>query len=188
MTWLALVLLMGLKSPLVQTARAGSISGVDFQDQVSVDGKPLLLNGMGLRQATIFHVNVYAAGLYLVTKSSNAAELLNDSNPKRMELRFMRGVGADDIKKAWNESLSKLCGDDCKMKDKVTQFLSWITDVKKSEDLVYIFHPDRLEFTQSGKTVGVIDGAEFGKMVLSVWLGENPKYPDLKNGLLGLQH
>jgi Chalcone isomerase-like len=170
---------------IVFGAQAGSISGVDFSDQTTLDGKTLVLNGMGLRQATIFHVNVYAAGLYISSKSQKAPEILADTNPKKFEMRFMRDVGAGDIKDAWEDSLGKMCGDGCKLKDKVTQFISWTTDVKKNDTLDYIFHSDRLEFTQNGKTVGVVDSADFGRLVLSVWLGENAKYKDLKNGLLG---
>jgi len=167
-------------------AQAGSIGGVDFADQSTVDGKALVLNGMGLRQATIFHVNVYAAGLYISAKNQKAADILADTNPKKFEMHFMRDVGAGDIKDAWEDSLGKSCGDGCKLKDKVTQFITWTTDVKKGDKLEYIFHTDRLEYTKNGTTVGVVDSAEFGRMVLGVWLGENAKYKDLKNGLLGI--
>lgn len=172
-------------STLISLAHAGSISGVDFKDQVTVDGKPLVLNGMGLRQATIFKVNVYAAALYVSAKTQNGGAILADPSPKQVELKFMRNVGADDIKKAWNESLKKLCGASCAQKDNINQFLSWVTDVKKSDSLVYIFRTDRMELSQDGKTVGTIASGEFGKMVLSVWLGEDSKYPALKSGLLG---
>jgi len=44
---------------------AGELAGVTFPDQISVDSRTLLLNGMGLREATILKVDVYVAALYL---------------------------------------------------------------------------------------------------------------------------
>ena len=44
---------------------AMELKGVRMPDQITVAGQPLVLNGMGLRGATISRINVYVAGLYL---------------------------------------------------------------------------------------------------------------------------
>ena len=46
---------------------AGEVAGVKMADTVSVEGKTLKLNGMGLRKKVVF--KVYVAGLYLETPS-----------------------------------------------------------------------------------------------------------------------
>ena len=51
-------------------AHGKECKGVNFPDQAQVDGSTLTLNGLGLRQATMFKVNVYVAALY-VAKTSN---------------------------------------------------------------------------------------------------------------------
>jgi len=50
--------------------------GVNFPDQAQVEGSNLTLNGLGLRQATAFKVNVYVAALYVAKTSSDPNALL----------------------------------------------------------------------------------------------------------------
>ena len=49
---------------LALPASAGQLEGVRLPDQVSVSGRNLVLNGVGVREAAVFMVNVYVAGLY----------------------------------------------------------------------------------------------------------------------------
>ena len=56
----------------------------------------MTLNGLGLRQATAFKVNVYVAALYVPKTSSDASALLAAA-PKEIVLQFVRDVGASDI-------------------------------------------------------------------------------------------
>jgi len=41
------------------------VDGVSFSSEVVARGHRFVLNGTALREATVFHVNVYAAGLYV---------------------------------------------------------------------------------------------------------------------------
>ena len=50
-------------------ARAVELAGVQFPQQVNVAGKPLQLNGAGVRYKAVF--KVYAAGLYVPAKTGN---------------------------------------------------------------------------------------------------------------------
>jgi hypothetical protein len=60
-------------------AQGKECKGVNFPDQAQVEGTNLTLNGLGLRQATAFKVNVYVAALYVVKTSSDAAALLGSN-------------------------------------------------------------------------------------------------------------
>src|SRR5258705_5108895 len=55
--------------------------GVNFPDQAQVEGANLTLNGLGLRQATAFKVNVYVTALYVAKTSNDANALLGASTP-----------------------------------------------------------------------------------------------------------
>ena len=55
---------------------AGELAGVTLADQVTVEGRTLVLNGMGLRQATILRVHVYVGGLYLEARSADASQIM----------------------------------------------------------------------------------------------------------------
>ena len=62
-------LLASIAAPLP----AAECIGVSLPDRMQApDRQPLVLNGMGVRKATLFKVKVYVAGLYLPESSSDA--------------------------------------------------------------------------------------------------------------------
>ncbi len=69
---MVLVTLMTL-SPV----RAATLSGVNMPDQKTVNGKTLVLNGLGMRTATFLKVKVYVIGLYLESKSSDDKAIIS---------------------------------------------------------------------------------------------------------------
>src|SRR5450432_2202122 len=81
------------------TAAAGSkeCQGISFPDQIQSDGSALTLNGLGMRKATIFKVNVYVAALYVAKTSADANALLGAASPYELILHFVRNVDAGDI-------------------------------------------------------------------------------------------
>src|SRR5438445_8793787 len=66
---------------------AGTIERVTFPDTVTVGGRTLLLNGMGLRQKLFF--NLYVGALYLENKSDDDSAILGADAPKRLVLHFL---------------------------------------------------------------------------------------------------
>src|SRR5262245_43300615 len=60
----------------VGTAHGKECLKVSFPDQTVVDGSPLALNGLGLRQATVLRVNVYVAALYVTKPSADPGAIL----------------------------------------------------------------------------------------------------------------
>src|SRR5438067_13785941 len=88
-------------------AQGKECKGVNFPDQVQVGGSNLTLNGLGLRQATAFKVNVYVAALYVTKTSTDANALLGANTPSELILQFVRNVGADDLRKGWSEGFEK---------------------------------------------------------------------------------
>jgi hypothetical protein len=88
-------------------AQAKECKGVNFPEQAQVEGSSLTLNGLGLRQATAFKVNVYVAALYVAKPSSDPSVLLGAGTPSELTLQFVRNVGADDLRKGWSEGFEK---------------------------------------------------------------------------------
>ena len=79
-------------------ALAAEVEGVRIDDKIRVANAELVLNGAGLRKRAFFQV--YAMGLYLPQKSSNAAALLEQPGPKRVAIHMLRDVGADAFTEA----------------------------------------------------------------------------------------
>lgn len=81
---------------LAHPAAAGERAGVTMADASTVEDRPLVLNGMGVRKATIFRVKVYVAGLYLERRSRSAADIIRSEQTKRLDVVLLRDVDRDD--------------------------------------------------------------------------------------------
>ena len=174
------------------TMGAGVAHGKDcksviFPDQAQVDGSNLALNGLGLRQATAFKVNVYVAALYVAKTSSDPNALLGSNTPSELILQFVRNVGADDLRKGWSEGFEKNAKDQLPaLKDRIATLNGWMGDVKTGERLTFIHKPGTgLQVDVNGTVKGTIKGDDFAKAFLSIWLGADPPNPEIKAGMLG---
>lgn len=162
-----------------------SLKGVEFDDEMTLAGKKLVLNGLGLRKKVIlFTFKVYVAGLYLEKKSSNPEQILNSKQIKRLEMKFMRDVDGEKISEAYIEGLKNNGVDVSKFPTEVKLLTSKITDIEKGERITFDFLEDKIDITH-GKVNFQITNKKFMPHVLKLWLGVAPN-PDLKNGILGL--
>jgi hypothetical protein len=168
-------------------AHGKECKGVNFPDQAQVEGANLTLNGLGLRQATAFKVNVYIAALYVAKTSSDANALLGSNAPSELILQFVRNVGADDLRKGWSEGFEKNAKDQLPaLKERIATLNSWMADVKTGERLTFIRKPGvGLQVDVNGAAKGTIQGDDFAKAFLSIWLGADPPNPEIKAGMLG---
>jgi len=160
---------------------------VSFPDQAQVEGSSLTLNGLGLRQATFLKVNVYVAALYVAAKSSDPGAILASKAPTELILQFVRDVGADDLRKGWQEGFEKNAGSQmAALKERIATLNGWMSDVKSGQRLVFVHKPGAgVQVTVNGAAKGTIPGDDFAKAFLSIWLGANPPNPEIKAGMLG---
>lgn len=168
-------------------AAAGTLAGVVLPDQVTVDSRTLVLNGMGLREATLLKVDVYVAGLYLEAKSSDADAIVRSDQAKRLVMKFVRAVAAKDLVKAWNEGFGKSAsGSLTALKDRIATFNSWMSDMPVGSTLSLTSVPGAgVEVEVQGEAKGTVPGADFAEALFRIWLGPSPPNPGLKEGLLG---
>ena len=85
----------------LSTAHAAELDEVSFPDQATVGGKAVVLNGMGLRTATMLKVKVYVIGLYLENRSNDPQAIIASSGNKRIVMQFIRDVSADKLRGGW---------------------------------------------------------------------------------------
>jgi hypothetical protein len=182
------ILVLGVWSLLVVVAdaRAAEKAGVTLPDTLNAGGKALVLNGIGVREATVMNIDVYAAGLYLESKSSDPAQILGSSQVKRLDLVFVRDVDREDIVDAWKEGFKKNGADLAALGPRVGTLNAWMPEVKKRDVLSFLIEPGKgLTVTVKGKVRGTIPGDDFAKAFLAIWLGPKPPNGGLKKGLLG---
>ena len=166
--------------------KARECLGVSFPEQVQVAGTSLALNGLGLRQATLFKVNVYVAALYVPKPTADAGVILAAATPYEMQLHFVRNVGAADIAKGWVEGFQRNGqGSQAASDERAATLRGWMTDIKAGQSMKFSFQPGTgLEVSVNGNVKGTIRGDDFGRAFLSIWLGVPPN-PEIKVGLLG---
>jgi len=168
-------------------AFAASLAGVTLPDAAKVGDVDLVLNGLGLREATFLKVDVYVAGLYLESKSSDAEAILGSTSPKVLHMQFVRKVGRDDITGAWVEGFEKNSPANMDaLRSRIDTLNGWMTNVVKGDTIRFTWTADgAVEVAVGGTTKGTIEGADFGSALLAVFLGPQPPNAGLKEGLLG---
>jgi len=172
---------------LATTADARKKSGVKMPDTVVVDNKQLVLNGMGLREASFLKVNVYVAGLYVERPSSDPAELLAANESKRLVLRFVRDVDRKDIVKAWTEGFKNNATVPlAQIKPRTDRLNAWMPAFNEGDTLAFTYVPGKgVAVDINGTRKGIIEGDDFARSLYSIWLGPKPPTSALKRGLLG---
>ena len=180
MVSIALASALAVSAPAV----AATLRGVTFPETASVGGKPVVLNGMGVRVAFVF-VKVYVAGLYLAQKTGDAQAAIQTDEPKRMVLQFLREVTHDEMVDAMKEGFAHTAS--AALAPRVEQFSAWFTEpLPEGSQTTFDYVPGTgTTVTISGKAKGTIAGADFMKALFGIWLGAEPADASLKEGLLG---
>lgn len=166
-------------------AQASTKAGVTLPDKATVGDKELVLNGLGVREATVFNVEVYVAGLYVEQKTSDVEAILAGDKAKRLVMHFIREVDKDDLVGAFEEGFEKN-GAGAGLAAKVKQFIGYLGPVNKGDQIVMSYVPDKgVEVSYKGAVKGTIPGADFEKVLYAIFVGPKPPNASLKQGLLG---
>jgi hypothetical protein len=171
---------------LALPAFADTLANVTLPDTVTVAGRTLVLNGMGVRSK--FFVKIYVAGLYLEKKTADPAAIIQADAAKRMVLQFVRSeVTREQMTEAFDEALKNNGPDKAPaLKNEIAQFLKVLETMREKEQLVVTYLPGTGTVVSiRGADKVTIPGLPFGQLVFSMWLGPKPPNGDLKAGLLG---
>lgn len=168
-------------------AHARECEGVTMHDAVQVDGTSLVLNGMGVREATAFNVNVYVAGLYLEHRSSSGAAILGSLGRTRLVLRFVRDVSRSDMVDALAQGFARSAGSNlAALQPRIQQLQGWMPGLSNNSELTFTYVPGTGVEVRVGTTVrGTIAGEDFARALFGIWLGSSPPNAGLRTGLLG---
>lgn len=176
----AVALVVASASP----AYARQCAGVRMPDTIQVEGTQLVLNGMGIREATVLQVDVYVAGLYVVTPSRNANEILGSDTTKRVVLDFVHDVSRAEAVDAFRQGFQRNAPGTPAAK--INQLLAGATDMREGGNMTFTYVPGRgTTLVVNGVTKATVDGADFGRAVMSLFIGPRPPNAGLRTGLLG---
>ena len=172
--------------------RAAELEGVTLEDRVQVDGQELHLNGIALRTRALFF-KIYVAGLYLPAKTTTARAAIEAKGPKRIVLVMMREASAEQFVESIEAGMraNSTWEEITAVKPQLDSLMGMIRAVgqaRKGMRIVLDYAPS------AGGTTLFVDGVaqgkpmageEFYKVLLRIWLGEDPVQLDLKEALLG---
>jgi hypothetical protein len=174
---------------LSSQACALDIDGVKLEEQIRLDAHPLVLNGAGLR--TKFFFKVYVAALYLAEKKHSSEAILADAGPRRLALYMLREVSAKKMLDAISEAMpANLNADELKaLESRMARFsgmFSSVSEVKKGDVIIFDYEPGTgTHVSIAGVDKGYIDGADFNRALLKIWIGDKPAQADMKQSMLG---
>jgi hypothetical protein len=164
------------------SVRAASLAGVELPDTETVNGKTLVLNGMGLREATVLRVKAYVGGLYLEKPTSDPDTVINSRQCKRVTMVFLRDIDGSRLASGWADELRKAGGTEAS----ISSFTSLIGDVKKGDKMSFTWCPDKgVEVAARGAVRGTVPGDDFARTLFTIWFGPEPGDENLKRGMLG---
>jgi chalcone isomerase-like protein len=181
-----LVLLVVLAAP----ALAAEVAGIKVEDHVRLGSGELVLNGAGLRTKAFF--KVYVAGLYLQEKKASPDEVLALPGAKRVSMRLMRDLSAKQLVDALEEGIrdNTPASEQEALKGRIaelTAVMNALQSAREGDVIALDWLPGSgTRVVLNGEPRGkAIEGEDFYRALLRIWLGENPVSGSLKKALLG---
>lgn len=165
------------------SSNATTLDEVTLPDIVKVEGRDLVLNGIGIRKATFLKIKVYYGGLYLEQKTKDQNTFLNTPTSKQIIMHFVREVSAKKLQDAFSEGLEAANKNFASFKTQMDTFNSSVVDVVKGDEFIINFSKESVSLKTKNKTT-IISSPEFSHAFLNIWF-INPRDEDLRSGLLG---
>ncbi len=171
---------------LATPALAREINGVQVPETVSVEGKTLKLNGVGIRKAFFIKVKVYVGALYLETPATDPEAIVSSEQAKAVHMFFVRDVGKEKIMNAFKEGFEKNSADKAAaLTPKLDKISQAISDLKSGSELIVTYVPGKgTTVSLTGGGSATVEGKDFGDAIFRNWLGKEPADADLKTEML----
>lgn len=166
------------------------IAGVKVEDNATVAGTKLQLNGAGIRYKGPF--KVYVAQLYTTKKVSSLEELIAAPGPKRFTLVMTRDIEAGPFGKLLTRGM-----EDNNPKSEMSKLIPGLMKMSEIFTANKNFTPGDTILMDWIPGTGLVIFArgkvqaepfkepEFYKALMGIWLGPQPAYWKLKENLLG---
>ncbi len=167
-----------------------TLADVKYEETISVQGKPLLLNGAGIRYKAVF--KVYTAGLYLEKKAQAPQDIQALKGPKRLRIVMLREIDSAELGKLFSRGVednmdraafSKLVPGIMRM----SQIFSEHKKLLPGEEFMIDWIPGTgTVLTVKGQVQGEpFKEPEFFNALMGIWLGPQPVDWKIKDALLG---
>jgi hypothetical protein len=164
------------------------VAGVQIDSSAALsESTQLLLNGAGIRRK--FFTDLYIGALYLPTLTHSADDILEVPPANRLYVRILHSkISRQKLIQAWTDGFER--NHDATqlipLQERITQFTDMFSTTVRGDEIFLDYTPStgtRIRINDNVR--GVIEGADFNRSLLSIWLGRRPTSSSLKNSLLG---
>ncbi|MBK9517557.1 MAG: chalcone isomerase family protein [Anaeromyxobacter sp.] len=170
-------------------ARAGAstlrVDEVAFDREVEVGGQRLGLAGAGLFRWKWF-VKVYAAAHYLPAGLAQPGP--ESDAPRRLEFSYLVAIERDGFGRAADELLARHLAPAAlaPLRSRLERLHAAYVDVVPGDRYALTYVPGRgTELTHNGRSLALVEGADFARAYFGIWLGPAPIDDGLRQRLLG---
>jgi hypothetical protein len=135
-------------------------------------------------------MDIYAGGLYLESKSSDAREIIAADKPMAIRLHMVSGmITSEKMTDATMDGFEKTTGGNmAPMKPYIDSFMAVFKEpISEGDVFDIIYLPGKgLDIDKNGEFKGTVEGGlPFKQTVWAIWLGDQPADKKLKKGMLG---
>jgi hypothetical protein len=169
------------------TAGAVEIEGVAFPDRRQLSGTLLRLIGVGLLRYRVLFKG-YVAALYLGEQVPPERAL--DDVPRRLEIEYFWSIPAEGFAEATIRGIARNVDADTRrrLRSRIDEINALYEDVEPGDRYSLTYVPGNgTELALNSEARGVIEGADFSSALFSIWLGNDPLDPKLRDQLLAKQ-
>jgi hypothetical protein len=184
--WIAMsIIAAGLFS---QISEAAEIEGVQFSERLQAGESKLRLHGTGLLRYRIL-IKGYVAALYLdesFDREVTPSTVLGDT-PRRLEIEYFWSIPSEDFEKATIEGVSRNVQPEMlgSLRGRIDRLNDLYKDVEPGDRYAITYVPGvGTELALNGRSLGVIEGADFSSAFFGIWLGNEALDDSLRNQLL----
>lgn len=170
----------------IQGSAQTKVVGTVFPNTMKAGTTNLILNGAGLREK--YFLDLYVGGLYLQEKDKDAARIMNANEPMAFRITIVSSmITSEKMKDAVLDGFEKSTGGNTKpIQPKINAFISAFEEkLNIGDTFEMIYWNEKMQVLKNGKLKVTIDGMEFKKAALGIWLSDNPVDSGLKDDLLG---
>ena len=187
---LAAIALTALVLPIFSQAQTTEVAGQKFDNEITLAGSKLQLNGAGIRHKLVF--KVYAAGLYLGAKATTPEAALAMAGPKRIHVVMLRNIDANELGKLFTNAMEKNVSREEFVKTipgtiKMGEIFASRNKLGPGEyfDVDYVPGTGTTISVNGKGTAEPIKEPEFFSALMKIWLGKAPADERLKEAMLG---
>jgi len=174
---------------LVAQAQALEFAEVKLDEKIQLEKQQLVLNGAGIRKKLF--IKVYVGALYLAEKQKSADAVLADNGAKRMSFILLRDVTGKQVLNGISEAIlpnnseEEMKAIDARLYLFEKMFVS-VPEIKKGEIVNLDYIPGQgTRVSVNGAVKGNIEGQDFYRSLLKIWVGRKPVQSSLKKNVLG---